>query len=291
MRIESGRWKGRARMAEYAAELTVAERAAESAASAILAIRRTAAVHTKADGSYVTDADFASDRVIRATIGAAFPDDAILTEEGADDPARLSAARCWLVDPIDGTASFVEGGDDFDVYIALVVEERPVVAVTVQPVTGLRLTAVAGQGAWITRRGRARERLAYQPAGATPRLGTRPWLGAPGNLPVLQRAAAAIGPGATVVSPDFGLNVRSFLPPDHPVDALVGVPAGGEPLDAWEWDIAAVDLIVREAGGCTSDLAGRPLRFNQPRPRFSDGLLLSADPATHERILSALRSS
>ena len=84
---------------------------------------REAAVYTKKDQSPVTDADLASDRVIRAQIAAAFPDDAILTEEGSHDPAgRIAASRCWLADPLDGTQQFIERMGEFDVFLALVVE-------------------------------------------------------------------------------------------------------------------------------------------------------------------------
>jgi myo-inositol-1(or 4)-monophosphatase len=275
-------------MGPYARELAVAERAARDAAAAIMASYNSAGVRTKADGSFVTDADLASDRIIRTALAAAFPDDAILTEEGVDDRTRLGVDRCWIADPIDGTASFVERGDDFDVYLALAVREEPVVAVTIQPATGLLLTAVTGEGAWITRDG-VRAPLRYESASDAVRIGTRPWLGSPGNLPILERVANAIGRGSRVIDAAFGLNVRSFLPPDHRVDAIVGTGANGAPLDAWEWDVAAVDLIVREAGGVSSDLRGNRLRFNQPSPRVAD-LLFATDPGAHARILEALNA-
>ena len=273
-------------MAAYTRELEVAERAVRDAAAAIMAIYESAGVRTKADGSFVTDADLASDRIIRETLGIAFPNDAILTEEGIDDPTRLVAERCWIADPIDGTASFVARGDDFDVYLALAERGEPAVAVTLQPATGTLLAAVAGEGAWIER-GNGREALRYEPARDAVRIGTRPWLGSPGNLPFLERVAAALGVDSQVIDADFGLNVRSFVPPDRRVDAMAGIGAGGGALDAWEWDIAAVDLIVREAGGISSDLRGERLRFNQPYPRVG-GLLLAADAGTHSRVLAAL---
>src|SRR5215211_434602 len=159
-------------MSAFGQELEVAERAVRDAAAAIMAIYDSAEVRTKADGSYVTDADLASDLIIRTALTAAFPDDAILTEEGVDDQARLGIDRCWIADPIDGTASFVERGDEFDVYLALVVRGEPVVAVTIQPASGLLLTAVAGEGAWITRGG-VRVPLQYEPTSEMVRLGTR----------------------------------------------------------------------------------------------------------------------
>jgi myo-inositol-1(or 4)-monophosphatase len=274
-------------LGEYVQELETAERAAREAGAAVMAVFDSAAVRTKADGSYVTDADLASDRTIREIILNAFPDDAILTEEGLDDPARLGASRCWIADPIDGTAAFVAREDDFDVYIALVVEERPVVAVSFQPAPGLLLSAVAQQGAWITRAHGEREVLRYARSVGVLRIGTRPWLGSPQSLPVLENVARAIGAQARVVDSPVGLNARSFNPPNPLVEAVVGFRPNGAPLDSWEWDLAAVDLIVREAGGRATDLNGNSLRFNKPVPRVNS-LLMSADPRTHEQVLTAL---
>jgi len=277
-------------MPSYAHELAVVIAAVQRAGATIMEMFGTARVSKKADGSPVTEADLASDRIIRSVIGAAFPTDAILTEEGVDNQQRLKSSRCWIVDPIDGTAAFVRRSEDFDVYIALVVDSRPVVAATLQPITGLLLSAVAGGGAQISRGSGAAQPLLFRGPGDSPRLGSRGWLGAPANFPLLERVARAIGPNATVVRPTNGLGSRSFIPPDNQVDAIVGVAVDGRKLDAWEWDLAAVDLIVREAGGCSTDLSGNPLHFNQPDPRIKD-LLLSTDPDTHSRTLSAIAAT
>ena len=107
------------------AELAVAVLAARRAAAAILERRGRHEVSTKPDGTPVTSADLAADAAIRATISEAFLGDAILTEEGPDDAARLSSRRCWIADPLDGTSYFVAGGDDFDTFVALAVDGAP----------------------------------------------------------------------------------------------------------------------------------------------------------------------
>jgi fructose-1,6-bisphosphatase/inositol monophosphatase family enzyme len=180
--------------------------------------------------------------------------------------------------------------DDFDVYIALVEDGRPVAAVSLQPATGMLLSATTGSGAWIRRNGDRAVQLRYAPPGPAPRIGTRGWLGAPANLALLERAAKLVAPEATAGCLSEGLGARSFVPPDHLVDAIVGVAVDGEALDAWEWDIAAVDLIVREAGGAASDLNRRPLRFNRPLPRLAEGFVLSSEPGLHRRILDAIEA-
>lgn len=239
---------------------------------------------TKPDGSPVTSADLAADAAIRATLRDAFPGDAILTEEGADDPARLANRRCWIADPLDGTSYFVAGGDDFDTFVALAVDGALAVAVALQPVTGLLLGAVAGQGAWMQEGDGRRRPFVLAPA-AERRLATKSWLGAPANLVALRAAATSLG--GSLVHADFSLCPRCFAPPRRPIDALVGLPAGA-PIGAWEWDVAPIDLIVREAGGVATDLEGAPLRYNQPEPRFGGGLIIAADAGLQRDLLAVL---
>jgi fructose-1,6-bisphosphatase/inositol monophosphatase family enzyme len=268
----------------FGAELAVAVLAARRAAAAILEHRANPTVSTKPDGSPVTSADLAADAVIRATVREAFPGDGLLTEEGVDDETRLAHRRCWIADPLDGTSHFVAGRDDFDTFVALAVDGQPVVAVALQPTTGLLLGAVSGQGAWVQEGEGARRRLTLS-ARTPSRLATKGWLGAPGNLTALEAVAGALG--ARLLQAAFSLCPRCFLPPDPPIDAMIGLPAG-PPLDAWEWDIAPADLIVREAGGAATDLAGAPLRYNQAAPRFGAGLIVAADPGLHRDVVAAL---
>jgi myo-inositol-1(or 4)-monophosphatase len=269
---------------ELAAELAVAVLAARRAAAAILEHRAQPAVSIKPDGSPVTSADGAADAVIRATVRDAFPDDAILSEEGEDDRTRLSRRRCWIVDPLDGTRLFLDGRDDFDTFVALALDGVPAVAVTLQPATGLLLGAVAGQGAWMQEGDGPRRRLGL--AAHTPcRLATKAWLGAPGNLATLEAVARRLD--GRLLQATFSLCARCFVPPRASIDAMIGLPTG-VPLDAWEWDIAPADLIVREAGGAATDLTGAALRYNQPEPRFASGLIIAADPVLHGRVVSAL---
>ena len=270
---------------DFGTELTVAVLAARRAAAAILERRARHEVSTKPDGTPVTSADLAADAVIRATVREAFPSDALLTEEGVDDPARLSNRRCWIADPLDGTSYFVAGGDDFDTFVALAVDGVPVVAVALQPATGLLLAAVAGQGAWMQEGEGPRRRLSLTP-GARRRLATKSWLGAPGNLGALGAVAARLN--GSLLEADFSLCPRCFVAPRRSIDAMVGLPAGA-PIDAWEWDIATIDLVVREAGGAASDVAGAPLRYNQPDPRFASGLIIAADPVLHRDLVAAFQ--
>jgi myo-inositol-1(or 4)-monophosphatase len=275
----------------YSLELRAAIDAARKAGETVrdLYERSAATTYTKSDGSPVTDADLAADRIIREMISGRFPTDAFLTEEGADDASRLSEHRIWIVDPIDGTQQFVDRTGEFDVLIALVAGGYPVVSVMLQPTTGHYLAAEAGAGAWI---GRSDDlvRLRFDPVepNRAPRLQTSNWLNMPAAAPGLERAADRLGSAAPEVSP-YGIVARHFSPPDHRFDALIGLPTRAGQTMAWEWDFAAADLIVHEAGGAFTDVWGRRFRYNKPVPRNEGGVLMSVDPETHARILAALK--
>lgn len=264
-------------------ELLQAVETARAAGELVLQLRSGFTEKIKSDGSIVTSADIASANLIRNRLQSAFPMDAVLTEEDEDDPARVQSRRCWIVDPIDGTTAYVSGSEDFDIYIALVEDGVPIVAVTHQPVTGKTVAAAAGGGVWL---GDASSwQLAKLPVlQSPPVIVTRHWLGAPSNLDWVRELAAKIGAEAKRAT--TGISSRSFL--SSGVDAIIGRSTSDKPISAKEWDVAPLDLIVREAGGWSSDLLGRPLGFNKLYPVFPTGLVLARTHALGERIIAAI---
>lgn len=254
-------------------------------------VQQSAEQYIKKDGSVVTDADLAADRIIRAAILDAFPNDALLTEEGADDEARLSNSRVWIVDPIDGTNQFVGQTGEFDMLIALIVDGRPVVSVTYQPTEDMLLSAVVGQGATIEQHGASAPlRLTPLPQELPPRLMTSVWLGYPENFPFFERMAIRLGAPAPQVS-NVGISLRRIMPEGQQADAVVGYKLGqtiDEQTFAWEWDFAAPDLIIHEAGGMMTDLQGQLHRYNKRVPRNERGVIFSVDPITNARVVDAI---
>jgi len=277
----------------YSDELNTAIEAVTAAGRAVIAFydRDDAAIYTKPDGSPVTDADLAADNIIRAILTERFPDDAILTEEGADDPGRFTAQRCWVVDPIDGTDQFVRRTGEFDVFVALVADGRPIVAASRQPPTGRICAATAGGGAWHRENDSAPwERFTFPPLtnGQSPQLAASVWFGAPANALLLERVAAQLGTPPPLLS-TVGFGPRFFLPP-HPRHALIGAfpdPASEQAM-GWEWDFAVGDLFLHEAGGVVSSLYGNLHRYNKPHLRNRGGLIAASDPTLHRRLLAAL---
>ena len=194
-------------------------------------------------------------------LAAACPDDAVLSEEGADDPVRLRSDRVWIVDPLDGTREFSElGRDDWAVHVALWQAGELVVGAVALPAQGVTLSTP--------------EVAALPPAPAVPRIvvsRTRP-------PAVALRVRDQLG--ATLVEMgSAGAKVAAVVQ-GH---AEVYVHAGGQ----YEWDSAAPVAVARAAGLHTSRIDGSPLRYNQADLLLPD--LLVCRPEYAQAALAALR--
>jgi myo-inositol-1(or 4)-monophosphatase len=187
----------------------------------------------KEDESPVTIADLEANAAIERTIHAAFPDDAILSEETADSPGRMAADRLWIIDPLDGTKEFVAGIPEFAVSIALTRGGTPIVGVVYQPLTRECFWAVEGDGAHL---GEQRTRVSSVTAlEQSTMLSSRTEMKR-GQIDGYKDWFADVRPIGSVA---FKL-------------ALVSAGRG----DLWisaapknEWDVCAGHLLVREAGG------------------------------------------
>jgi histidinol-phosphatase len=244
--------------------------AAASEASAIIRAHYARAIpaRAKADGSPVTDADIAAEEAIRAVVEARFPGDGFHGEETAAE--RLDAEHVWLVDPIDGTKSFVRGYPMFSTQIAVMHRGRLDLGVSSAPAYGETAWAERGAGAFL-----GGERLAVSRIerieGAT--LST-------GNLRTLARGPRWAAFGRLVAGLDrirgFGDFLHYHLLAAGKIDAVLE-------SDISILDIAALTVIVEEAGGRVTDLEGAPV-----------GLLtrsiLATNGALHEAILEALNN-
>jgi 3'-phosphoadenosine 5'-phosphosulfate (PAPS) 3'-phosphatase len=273
----------------YREELETAVAAALAGGASVKSFydRANAQRYDKHDGSPVTDADLAADRAIRGVLAERFPEDAILTEEGQDDARRLGQARCWIVDPIDGTEQFIERTGEFDVLVALVEDGRPVVVAGYQPTTATMVTATKGGGSWVSVARSAPRAVHFPPASFPPRIATSKWFGAPGNAAIMADVSSQLGvpPGPSLVT---GFTPRMFLSPRQ-IDAMIGIREGEDQTMASEWDFAVADLVFSEAGGVVSDLDGEPFQYNKAVPLVSGGLVAAVDPQTHERVLRMLQ--
>jgi myo-inositol-1(or 4)-monophosphatase len=225
---------------------------------------------TKDQGSPVSAADIAVDDLLRTRL-AATPGIAWLSEESADDPARGAARLVWVVDPIDGTRAYLAGRPDWSVAAALVEDGRPVAAAIFAPVEPSFYLAVAGQGAT----------LDGAPIAASAGEGLDGARVA-GPKPSLERLAAR-GLRIEAVPRIHSIALRFARVAHGMLDAAF---SGGASHD---WDLAAADLLVHEAGGALTTLAGRQLVYNRAEPVH--GALVAAGRARHARLVELARTS
>ena len=248
----------------YERELSVAKAAAREAGAIIMRHYGlpTIDVNTKPDKSPVTAADVEANNAIIAALSAAFPDDAILTEETPDDRSRLAKPRVWIIDPLDGTRDFVARTGDFCVHIGLAVAAEAVVGVVYQPVADSLAYAVKGGGAFEERGGETRKLHAST-------------LSAPGQIRIgvsrlnldegLGKCLAAAGMSDRAVR--MGASVKHIALARGELDAVLNLSPSEQ-----EWDTCAPEVIMREAGCTVTNGDGVPFRYNQPdlfRPRGS----------------------
>jgi myo-inositol-1(or 4)-monophosphatase len=211
----------------------------------------------------------AVDKLLRDGLAAAAPDVAWLSEESTDDPARLDAARVWIVDPIDGTRGYIAGQPDWAVSAALVEHGRPVAACLFAPVSDEFFMAVAGCGA--TRNG-----VAIGTSPGADLAGIR--FAGPKNF--VERLGT-VAPPFTITPRLHSLALRLARVAQGEIDAAI---AGGNSHD---WDLAAADLLVHEAGGALTPFDGAPLRYNRAVPRH--GMLVAAGRERHAALLELLK--
>jgi 3'(2'), 5'-bisphosphate nucleotidase len=228
---------------------------ARAAATAILQVYHgDFAVQTKGDNSPLTAADLAAQRVIMAGLATLPEQLPVLSEEARALPwvERRHWTRYWLVDPLDGTREFVKRNGEFTVNIALVDDHRSVLGVVLAPVTGELYVAAAGEGAWLQEReGGPWRRIRTRPLGNPPRVvGSRSHGSGQGDL-----LEQLIGAGYEQVPLGSSLKFCLIARGEADIYLRLGLTS--------EWDTAAAQCVLDEAGGAVLDLAGRPFRYNR----------------------------
>jgi myo-inositol-1(or 4)-monophosphatase len=220
--------------------------------------------------SPVSEADIAVDRFLHERLAGAGSDIGWLSEETADDRSSAQARRLWIVDPIDGTRSYLAGRPDWVISVALVADGRPVLAGAFAPVTDELFLARAGGGA--TRNG-----IPIRASAGAGLEGAR--VAGPKRLLQL---LATIEPRLTVPSRIGSLALRLIRVADGELDVAF---ASGSSHD---WDLAGADLLVHEAGGALTTLVGQRLSYNGQE--LVHGALLAAGADRHAALLARMRA-
>lgn len=308
--------------AEHLADLDLALRAVVDAGALV---RRDFGAHGevthKSPDQPLTEADLAVDRTLRERLGAARPEYGWLSEETKDDRARLECDRVWIVDPIDGTRSFIAGLPECMICVGLAERGRAAVGVLHNPMTGELYWAVRDAGAYGVRFEPGDCQAGEESAGELVSCDSIDAIvaGQWGRFTLMhdaRSAGASAGPvqasgplpeGAPDASHVRLLVSRSemdageFEPfPENwlrirrgsTAYKMAGVAAGAG--DAFisrgpksEWDVCAAALVVEEAGGVVTDLRGHDLEYNRPVSHV-EGVVVALDGELHARLLELL---
>lgn len=205
-------------------------------------------VHTKADRSPVTTADWAVNHILHRQLLGAFPEDGWLSEESPDSAARLDKRRVWVIDPIDGTSAFIRREPEFCISAALVEAGLPILAAVFNPSTDELFAATRGGGLRLNDKPVSHGEAVDHPS----TVALSPWEHQQGRFQTVETQIAAR--------------------PMRSIAWALALAASGriQAVATWEsqneWDIAAGALLVQEGGGTASDGRGAPLRFNQRDP-------------------------
>lgn len=238
----------------------------------------------KEDGSPLTEADLASDRIIAGALAeTGIP---VLSEEG-EAPAAGGGGpegRTWIVDPLDGTADFVGRTGEFTVMIALARGGRPVAGVINCPAAdggrGIVYAAESGRGAFRLRAGEAWERIAASGTGA------------------LRGATAVVSRNHLTCRERGMLDSLGISRREGVGSSLKACRIAEGSADVYltytdrmhVWDTAASECILAEAGGAMTDMEGAPLRYGGPGTRHGRGVLATNGPL-HAAVLRQARAS
>ena len=209
------------------------------------------------------EGDRQAHELLAGELAAVRPGDAVLSEEGVDDPVRLDVERVWVIDPLDGTREFSEPGrTDWAVHVALVVGERPVAGAVALPALGVTLSTA-------------------EPPRLSPAHDGPPRLVVSRSRPPRQAETVADALGAVVVPlGSAGAKAMAVVRGD----ADLYVHAGGQ----YEWDSCAPAAVAIAAGCFVTRLDGSGLRYNQPDPYLPD--LVIGRPELADAVLAALQA-
>ena len=225
---------------------------------------------TKGASSPVSEADIRVNELLEQKLHAATPDYGWLSEESVDDESRLRKHLVWIVDPIDGTRGYLAGREDWCVSVALVEDASPVLAAVFAPASDEFFFAARGQGA------ACNQVPVFAGSGVE-----LDFSRIAGPKPLVERLSRSVG--EITLHPRIGsLALRLCRVAQGKLDAAF---AGGQSRD---WDLAAANLIVQEADGNMTSLAGDAIHYN--RREVTHGVLVAAGRDRHARIIEHFRN-
>jgi 3'(2'), 5'-bisphosphate nucleotidase len=267
-------------------ELSVAAALARQAGALAVQVRsgggEALGVEMKAGDEPVTVADRAASELVVRGLTAACPDDVVISEENADDLARLTARRVWFIDPIDGTRDFIAGRAGFSVMIGLCEHHVPVLGVVYQPEGDRLFWAAPGAdgvaAAWFAAPGAPDRRLRVSDVRDAAHI--RLVASASHRTPEIDAVKSALGIDDEMNIGSVGLKLALISLAER--DLYVNPSPKSK-----AWDTCAPEAILRAAGGVITDTHGDALRYDLADLRRSTGLVAS-NGHVHAEVLARL---
>lgn len=246
-------------------QLAAAIKAGELAKRAILEVYKTNfKVETKKDKSPVTVADKKADKIISEYLKSAYPEYAILTEESKDNKKRLTNDYVWIVDPLDGTTNFVNKNNEFTINIALVYKHKVVVGVVIVPTTGEIYYATNHGGAFFSVGGKVKEIHVSRNSKTIRALLSR-------SHHSQKEEAVFKKYGNKIIDRKYiGAAIKACLIAKG--DAELSICLNGKTK---EWDTAAGQIILKEAGGVFVEPNGKWMTYNRKDASNVNGYVMA----------------
>ncbi len=256
----------------YADDLALLKDYARASGDIARKFHRTDVATWEKDGGAgpVTEADIAIDRMLRSELLAARPDHGWLSEETEDNSDRLAHDRVFIVDPIDGTRAFMRGEDGFCHALAIAEQGRIVAAAAYFPIKDQMYWATLGGGAFrdgqVIRPSARTEIEGAAALSGKPQMDPRNWPGGP---------------------PPVNREFRNSLVYRHCLIARGRFDVAFTLRAAWEWDVAAGELIATEAGALVTTTTGARWQYNAAHPRMPG--VIAGPAVLHADIMTRLR--
>lgn len=224
-------------------------------------------IYDKPDGTKVTEADHAANEILVAGLRELFPHDALVSEEGPKDEGHQSMSRVWIVDPLDGTHSFIAGKDDFSVLVGLAIDTKIVWGAMYFPIKKVYAQAAIGTGARLSQgvMGKVSDSQSIRERG------------------IYYRYCEL--KGGELLYPEWMDSGMAFL-------ALCRGEFDGIIMrmkSHQEWDLAAPAVLLAESGGVMTDENGSPIKFNQGKIGFK--YLVASNGKVHRQLLELIAAS
>lgn len=233
-----------------------------------------------------TIADQRSNELICKGLVASFPSYGLITQNPIEDVSVQKAIEnwrtsefTWVIDALDGTQTYIEGGDEFGIHIGLTKDGESILGINHFPLLDITYYAIKGCGAYKQKGKEPPQRIRVQPSNGiiAPIYATV----APINQKIYE---ALLGKG--VMPEQFpkvgscGLRICSVADGTYNLYVSSGV-------RGWIWDFCSAEIVMREAGGFISDLKGNPLDFRSDNMKLKQGAVVCSDLELYKRVLSS----